>query len=176
MASRKHIFRRGPASFGGFLLLIFVGLVLVFAGSFTNLLVPARTFFVDLVAPFYQITDVASTLTEWGKDSSSSKQELLDDRRRLEDENLILQRRVMTLASMQADNARMSQLLGASELIEEHVLIAEVIGAPPDTETHRLIVNRGRIDGVFVGQPVVDSKGIFAQVIVAAQCRCNYGH
>lgn len=167
MVGQKHIFRRGPVSLGGLVVFIFIGLVLILVSTFTNLLMPARSFFVDLVSPFYHITDVASVVSEWSEDNLMSREELLADRKRLQDENLILQRRVMTMASLQAENARMRQLLSASELVEERVLIAELVGTPPDTETHRLIINRGNFDEVKVGQPVIDASGVFGQVVVA---------
>lgn len=167
MANQRHIFRRGPVSLGGLAVFVFLGLVLIFINTFTNLLSPARAFFVDLIAPFYQVTDVASSLSEWGEDSLISRDELLAERKRLKDENLILQSKVMSMASLQAENARMRQLLSASEFVDERVLIAELVGTPPDTETHRLIIDRGRIDGVAIGQPVIDAQGIFGQVAIA---------
>ena len=167
MASRRHIFRRGPVSPGGLAALLLLGLVLIFVNIFTNLLTPVRAFFVDLIAPFYRVTDIASTLSEWSEDSLVSREVLLEERQRLRDENLILQRRVMTMASLQTENARMRQLLGASEFVKERVLIAEVVGTPPDTETHRLIINRGGIDGVAIGQPTIDAQGVFGQVVIA---------
>lgn len=167
MANQKHIFRRGPVSLGGLATFVLLGLVLIFVNTFTNFLTPARAFFVDLIAPFYQITDVASTLSDWGDDNLTSREDLLADLQRLQDENLILQGRAMDMASLQAENARMRQLLSASEFVEESVLITELVGTPPDTETHRLIINRGGIDGVAIGQPVVDAKGIFGQVAIA---------
>lgn len=167
MANQRHIFRRGPVSLAGLLTFVLIGLILIFVNTFTNLLTPARAFFVDLIAPFYRVTDVASSLSDWGEQSLISREELLEERKRLQDENLILQRRVMTMASLQAENARMRQLLGASEFVEERVVISELVGTPPDTETHRLIINRGRIDGVSIGQPVIDAQGVFGQVVIA---------
>lgn len=167
MANQRHIFRRGPVSLGGFAAFILLGMLLIFINTFTNLLTPARAFFVDLIAPFYQITDVASTLSEWGDDNLTSREDLLADVKRLQDENLILQGRVLDMASLQAENSRMRQLLSASEFVEERVLITELVGTPPDTETHRLIIDRGTIDGVDIGQPVIDAQGIFGQVVIA---------
>jgi rod shape-determining protein MreC len=167
MASQKHIFRRGPVSFGGLIFFISVGLVLIFVSTFTNLLQPAKAFFVDLVSPFYHITDVATAVSDWGEETLMTKEELLAERERLEDENLILQRHSLQLASLRAENVRMRQLLGASELIEERVLITELVGTPPDTETHRLIIDRGRLENVREGLPVIDAGGIFGQVRIA---------
>lgn len=167
MARQKHIFRRGPVSVGGVAVFLFLGLVLILINTFTNLLTPARSFFVDIIAPFYRITDVTTVVTDWSDDNFRSREALLEDVARLEDENLILQRRVMTMVSLQAENARLKQLLSASEIVSEKVMIAGLVGTPPDTETHRLLINRGRLDGVEIGQPVVDADGLFGQVIVA---------
>jgi len=167
MANQRHIFRRGPVSLSGLAFFVLLGLVLIFVNTFTNLLSPARAFFVDLIAPFYQVTDVASSLSEWGEESLISRDKLLEERKRLQDENLILQSKVMSMASLQVENARMRQLLSASEFVEERVLISELVGTPPDTETHRLIINRGGIDDVAIGQPVIDAQGIFGQVVIA---------
>ena len=169
MATRTNIFRRGPASIGTLTLLVLIGLILIVVSTFTNLLVPARAFFVDLIAPFYQITDVTSAVSDWSDDNFASRERILAERDRYRDENLILQRRVMTMASLQAENARLRQLLSASELVEERVLIAELVGTPPDTEIHRMVVNRGRIDGVAEGQPVVDATGLIGQISIVGE-------
>jgi rod shape-determining protein MreC len=169
MASQKHIFRRAPVSFSGLILFILIGLVLIFLSTFTNFLQPAKAVFVDLVSPIYHITDVAANLSDWGEETLMSKEELQAERERLEDENLILQRHSLQLASLKAENFRMRQLLGASELIEERVLIAELVGTPPDTETHRLIIDRGRLDDVQEGQPVIDAGGVFGQVRIVGE-------
>jgi len=167
MASQKHIFRRGPASFRGLIFFIVIGLALIFVSTFTSLLQPAKAFFVDLVSPFYHITDVDTAVSDWGEEALMTREELLAERDRLEDENLILQRHSLQLASLRSENVRMRQLLSASELVEERVLIAELVGTPPDTETHRLIIDRGRLDNVREGQPVIDASGIFGQVRIA---------
>jgi len=169
MGSQKHIFRRGPVSFSGLILFILIGLVLIFLSTFTNVLQPAKAVFVDLVSPIYHITDVASNLSDWGEETLMTREELLAERERLEDENLILQRHSLQLASLRAENVRMRQLLGASELVEERVLIAELVGTPPDTETHRLIIDRGRLDNVQEGQPVIDAGGVFGQVRIVGE-------
>ncbi len=167
MVSQKPIFRRVPVASASLVFFVLIGLALIFVSTFTSLLIPARAFFVDLVAPFYHVTDVPSEVREWTEDNLLSRDELLSENERLENENLILRRRTMTLASTQAENARMRQLLSASELVEEHVLIAELVGTPPGTEAHRLIIDRGSLDDVHIGQPVIDASGVFGQVVVA---------
>ena len=163
MAGRRHIFRRGPSSLRVLIAASFLSVALMFASTYSNLLQPARAFFLDLIAPFYDVTDVSHVATDWVEDNFASREQLLQANQQLQDENLILQRRVITMAAIQAENARLRQLLGATEFVEESVLIVGLVGTPPDTETHRLIVNRGSADGLREGLPVLDAAGLIGQ-------------
>ena len=165
MAGRRHIFRRGPSSLRVLMVVSFLAVALIFASTYSNLLQPARAFFLDLIAPFYGVTDVSHVATDWVEDNFASREQLLTANRQLQDENLILQRRVITMAAIQAENARLRQLLGTTEFVEESVLIVELVGTPPDTETHRLIVNRGSADGLREGLPVLDAAGLVGQTL-----------
>eukprot|EP00903_Cladosiphon_okamuranus_P004478 g4476.t1 len=71
-------------------------------------------------------SDIAERVSNWAEDNLASREELLQGNQQLRDENLILQRRVATMAAVQAENARLRQLLGATEFVEESVLIAEL--------------------------------------------------
>lgn len=165
MAARKQIFRRGPSSFGLMIAVSVMSLALILTSTYTTLLQPARAFFVDLIAPFYGVTDIGNVASDWAEDNFASRDQLLQANRQLEDENLILQRRVNTMAAIQAENARLRQLLGTTEFIEERVLIVELVGTPPNAETHRVIINRGSSDGLAEGLPVVDANGLFGQIV-----------
>jgi rod shape-determining protein MreC len=165
MANRKHIFRRGPTSTAGILVLVVIALVLIFLSAFTTWLNPVRSLALDLVAPFYRVTDIPSRISEWTRTSFADREELLSEVQRLQDENLILQGRTATMADVMAENVRLRQLLNAAELVQARVLIAELVGIPPDVETHRIIVNRGRVQELLPGQPVIDSDGLVGQVV-----------
>ncbi len=165
MANERHIFRRGPTSHAGLLVLVLIALVLIFVSAFTNWLAPVRSLALDLVAPLYRVTDLPSRIGEWTRTSFSDREELLDEVQRLQDENLILQGRSATMADVMAENVRLRQLLNAAELVQARVLIAELVGIPPDVETHRIIVNRGRLQHLRPGQPVIDNEGLVGQVV-----------
>lgn len=167
MAGRRHIFRRGPSSLRLLLIVCFVSLTLILVSTYTNLLQPSRAFFLDLIAPFYGVTDLGDVASDWAEDNLASREQLLQDNRQLQDENLILQRRVITMAAIQAENARLRQLLGTTEFVEESVLIVELVGSPPDTETHRVIINRGTSDSLREGLPVIDASGLVGQIVTA---------
>jgi rod shape-determining protein MreC len=77
---------------------------------------------------------------------------------------LIHQRKLQQLASLAAENVRLRQLLNASQILQDTVLIAELIGVSPNPLSHKVIINRGSHDGAFKGQPVLDAFGLMGQV------------
>lgn len=139
--------------------------VLVVVGLYTDRLEPLREKLAQIVTPFYQITDVPSRVNDWRKDTFVSHADLKIENEALKTELLIHQRKLQQLASLAAENVRLRQLLNASQMLQDTVLIAELIGVSPNPLSHKVIINRGTVDGAFKGQPVLDAFGLMGQVI-----------
>ena len=58
----------------------------------------------------------------------------------------------------------MRELLGSPFVRDEKKLIAEVMAVDSDPYSHQVMIDKGRIDGVYEGQPVINEKGIVGQV------------
>lgn len=140
-------------------------MALVVVGLYTDRLEPLREKLAQLAAPFYQITDVPSRVNDWRKDTFVSEVDLKIENEALRTELLIHQRKLQQLASLAAENVRLRQLLNASQMLQDTVLIAELIGVSPNPLSHKVIINRGTKDGAFKGQPVLDAFGLMGQVI-----------
>ena len=146
-------------------LLIFVMMGLVVAGLYTDRLDPVREKLSFLVTPFYQLTDIPRRINDWRTGLFVSRADLQLENETLKTELLIHQRKLQQLASLAAENVRLRQLLNASELLQDSVLIAELIGVSPNPLSHKVIINRGSQVGVFKGQPVLDAFGLMGQVV-----------
>ncbi len=84
-------------------------------------------------------------------------------------ENLVLQGRSQQMASLQAENVRLKALLNSTALLRDDVLVAELVGVSPDPMRHQLVLDKGAADGVYVGQPLIDSGGLMGQVVEVSQ-------
>lgn len=138
------------------------GLVLV--GIYTDYLEPLRAKLSVAVTPFYQVTDVPRRMNDWRKDTFVSRSDLQTENDALKTELLIHQRKLQQLASLAAENVRLRQLLNASDMLQDTVLIVELIGVSPNPLSHKVMINRGSSSGVFKGQPVLDAFGLMGQV------------
>jgi rod shape-determining protein MreC len=98
-----------------------------------------------------------------------SKMALTEENHALRTEILVLKRKLQQVASITAENTRLRQLLNSADTLEDRVLVAEMTGVSPDPMKHTVIINRGKKDGVYIGQPVVDAFGLVGQVIEVAE-------
>ncbi len=96
------------------------------------------------------------------------RSELIAKNNRLKQKNLQLKGRLQQLASLESRNERLRSLLGSAASIDRHVQIAQILSSNPDPYRHRVKLNKGREDGVFVGQALIDAHGIVGQVVSVA--------
>lgn len=114
--------------------------------------------------PLFLLTGFPAQAWTWLNDRLSSREILQERNRALEHENLILQRKVLQTASLTAENARLRELLNSTEMFEDAVLVAELLGISPDPLKQEILLHRGRNHGVFEGQPVLDADGLIGSV------------
>lgn len=93
-----------------------------------------------------------------------SRDDLRLENARLHTENLILHAKVQKLNSLTIENIRLRELLNSTRTTEENAIVAEIISVSPDPFNHFVILNKGRKDGAYVSQTVVDANGLFGQV------------
>jgi rod shape-determining protein MreC len=139
--------------------------MLIFTGQRQGWLEVAESKLSIIATPFYWVTDIPSRIGRWNDENLLSRKTLIENNKRLSAEALLLKAKVQKLASLEAENVRLRELLNSSALLDDSVLVAELIGVSPDPLHHQIIIDKGESDGLYVGQPVIDSLGLMGQVI-----------
>lgn len=140
-------------------------LVLIFFGHRYQWLEELDAKLSVVATPFYWVADIPSRLSDWGEGAFVSRQTLQEDNKHLKAEAMLLKAKVQKLASLEAENVRLRELLNSSALLDDTVLVAELIGVSPNPLQHYIIINKGVEDGLYVGQPVLDALGLMGQII-----------
>jgi len=130
-----------------------------------NRLETTRSLLDTVATPVYWLADLPTRLGDWSEVHIQSRSQLLADNERLLQESLVLKGRSLQMSSLQAENVRLRALLNSTALLRDDVLVAELVGISPDPVRHQLVLNKGARDGVFVGQPLIDSDGLMGQVV-----------
>ncbi|MEL1090250.1 rod shape-determining protein MreC [Pseudomonas sp. OB66] len=161
----KPLFTKGPSLGVRLLVLAVLAVALMVVDARFDLLKPARKQASLVLMDAYWITDLPGRLWEGVASQFGSRTELVAENEKLKTENLLLQGRMQKLAALTEQNVRLRELLNSSALVNEKVEVAELIGMDPNPFTHRIIINKGERDGVVLGQPVLDARGLMGQVV-----------
>jgi rod shape-determining protein MreC len=130
-----------------------------------TVLKPVRSQMSLVLMQSYWIVDLPQRLYQGVASQFGSRTELIAENEKLKTEALLLQGRLQKLAALTEQNVRLRELLNSSALVNEKVEVAELIGMDPNPFTHRIIINKGERDGVVLGQPVLDARGLMGQVV-----------
>ncbi|MEC9409003.1 MAG: rod shape-determining protein MreC, partial [Pseudomonadota bacterium] len=118
-----------------------------------------------LIAPARQTAVIPLSVAEWMSENATLRRELLKENKVLSARNLVLERKAQRMASLEAENMSLRELLSASDQVDDKVLVTSVTAVDPDPYTQQILIDKGGSDGVFVGQPVLDAYGLLGQVI-----------
>ncbi|WP_371925266.1 rod shape-determining protein MreC [Pseudomonas sp. LAMO17WK12:I9] len=146
-------------------MLVVLSVALMVVDARFTLLKPVRSQMSLVLMQSYWITDLPQRLWQGVASQFGSRTELVAENEKLKTENLLLQGRMQKLAALTEQNVRLRELLNSSALVNEKVEVAELIGMDPNPFTHRIIINKGERDGVVLGQPVLDARGLMGQVV-----------
>lgn len=164
-ASDKTIFVQGPYLAYRLILASVVSLVLIFIDVRFHYLDPVRGIISSALIPVHWLSDLPIALGESFSDSVTSKADLQEKLELQESRMLVLERKAQKLASVTAELNRVRELLNASRIVDEGVVVTEMIGVSPDSDNQYILLNKGTQDNVYLGQAVLDSQGLMGQVV-----------
>ncbi len=125
-----------------------------------------RSFLSVVVYPLQWLVDLPDTSSEWFRESLSTRRELQEENASLRTQQLMLNTQLQKLESLEAENRRLRSLLDSSfQVGTRHMLIAELLSVDMDPYRHQIEVNKGSLDHLFKGQPLLDSQGVMGQLI-----------
>jgi len=101
--------------------------------------------------------------------SFQSRAALQDEVFRLEQENRVLKGQTQRLVSLLSENARYKALLNSARDIEEELVAAQITSVSPDPARHMVMLDKGSIDGLREGQPVLGAEGLMGQIVMVGQ-------
>jgi rod shape-determining protein MreC len=122
--------------------------------------------FLSVVAYPAQVA-VASPFEGWAwlHESFTTRDALRADKTRLEQELRVAQFRLQRYEALEAEAQRLRALRDNTAGVGSKFIIGEVMDVDLDAFRQRLLLDKGARDGVFVGQAVLDSGGVFGQVV-----------
>jgi len=105
----------------------------------------------------------------WFRDSVTTRDVLRADKAKLEAELRLAQFRLQRYEALEAETQRLRALRDSTQGVTDRFLVGDVMNVDLDAFRERVLVDKGAGDGIYVGQAVLDSGGVFGQVARVGQ-------
>lgn len=128
-------------------------------------LLPVRSVLATTVVPVQYIAESPYLVLGHLVEFFSTRDRLMRRNAALERELLLMKAQTARTDAVSAENDRLRELFNSRARLPDDVLIAELIEVIPDPARHEIVVDKGGTHGVAVGQAVIDSTGVFGQVV-----------
>lgn len=161
----KPIFGKTPPLGLKLFLAVTASVGLILSDGQTNAIIQARGFLETAVGSLYYLANTPRAVLDGVSDN-------LVDTNKLQIENRVLKEQLreknadlLLLDQLRVENQRLRLLLNSPLRTDEYKKIAEVLTAETDVYRQQIVINQGEKDGAYVGQPVIDEKGVVGQII-----------
>ncbi|WP_025821339.1 rod shape-determining protein MreC [Shewanella marina] len=158
----KPIFVRGISNQFRLTLAIFLSVVLLFAN---DRLTPVRQSIASFLSPLQYLANVPGMLLDYSAENLATRSMLEKQNAELLRQQLLMSERLQRFDHIRQENERLRSLLGSPVHMDNKKMVAEVMEVASDPYHQYVVLNHGSDSGVYVGQPVVDAKGVVGQVV-----------
>lgn len=117
------------------------------------------------VTSFQAVVSWPTELIDELKNTITSHDSLVKENTALKTNQLFLQAQLQRLVAVENENNYLKALLQSSKQVKGRTLIAELLAVDVEPFVNQVILDKGKSEGVYLGQPVLDAYGIMGQVI-----------
>lgn len=157
-AKREHLNLR-------FIIAILFSLALMITDHHDRTLSGIRSGFSVFIAPVQFAIDYPVRVMGWAGSFLINKKALIAENMRLRYQQAMLEARLQTFLALQTENSELKKLLATSSKAHYRAMAAQILAVDTTSSRQLLVLDKGSRDGVSVGQPVLDAKGVMGQII-----------
>ena len=161
----KPIFGKAPPLGIRLTLAVIASMTLILVDGQTSSMTKARSVMETAVGGLYYLANGPRTVLDGVSSNLVDTNKLLIENKVLREQLREKNADLLLLDQLKVENQRLRLLLNSPLRTDEYKKIAEVLTAETDVYRQQVVINQGERDGAYVGQPVIDEKGMIGQVI-----------
>ena len=164
-STQNRLFAKSKRSSSGFVFALVLSSALMVVDCHYQYLAIVRSGLSLLVSPLQYVVDYPVRVIGWVGSLISTKKALINENMQLRYQQTMLEAQLQRLLVMSNENSQLKELLSASSSADMHAMAAQILAVDTTISRQLLVLNKGKHDGVVVGQPVLDAKGVMGQII-----------
>ena len=161
----KPIFGRGPSLQLRLFLAVIISIAAIVADSRFGVFTHVRVYLSSLVSPLQYMANAPGTLLDTMSTQVQTRADLIEQTKQQEQQLFTLRARLLKMDQLEHENQRLRELLGSPVHKESRKMVAELLSVDSDPFSHQVLINKGALDGVYNGQPVINDQGVIGQVL-----------
>ncbi|XOD70324.1 MAG: rod shape-determining protein MreC [Sodalis sp. (in: enterobacteria)] len=147
------------------ILVILMAIFLIIADSRHGMFVKIRTYMETAVTPFYFLANGPRQILDNLSQMLTTRMQLTLENRALHQELLLKNSELLLLGQYKQENIQLRKLLGSPLRQDEQKMLTQMFSISTDPYSDQVVIDKGANNGVYVGQPVINDKGVVGQVI-----------
>ncbi|MDR3442616.1 MAG: rod shape-determining protein MreC [Legionella sp.] len=163
--AHSRLFSKGGHSPIGFVLSLVLSVFLMFSDYHYRYLDSVRGGFSLVVSPLQYAVDYPVRVVGWVQSLVSAKKALINENMRLRYQQAMLAAELQKLIVIQKENSQLKELLLTSSKANMSAMAAQILAVDTSNARQVVVLNKGKRDGVYVGQPILDAKGVMGQIV-----------
>jgi len=158
------LFKQGPSALSRLLFFSVLALLLMVADAYLHIVQPLRATIATVLYPAQWLTlqpvQMAGTFASYLTDLKTARKTEEAARRKLAEQSL----RAGQVEQLQLENQRLRALLGLRLRLETPSVAAQVLYDATDPYSRRVVIDKGQLQGIVAGSPVLDESGVLGQI------------
>ena len=156
---------RGQYSVSKLLVSLILSFGLMYLDHKDQYLNKVRSYVSATTYPIYVVTNAPKNIFLNLRESIGQREKIIIENQKLKTENISLSSKIQQIYKLEKENKRLHDLLNSKPKNEDIFVLAEIVAENPDPFKHRIIINKGSKENVYINQTVADSRGIIGHVI-----------
>lgn len=158
------MFRQGYSAFTKLVFFSALALFLMVADTRFKLTVPLRAAIATVLNPVERTLRVPLEMWNGGSQYLQGLSRAISGEDAARRQLAAQAERTARAEQLAVENARLRALLGLRPALQVRTVSAEVLYEAPDPYSRKVVLDRGALDGVKLGSPVVNEAGVLGQV------------
>lgn len=129
--------------------------------SFSNV----RIYLNTAVSPLIYAADIPSEMLKGVSNTVVTRRDLKKQVKEQKDKLFVQQVQLLEFKHLKEENKRLRALLNSPVHSDQRKLVAEIITVNSDPFSLQVVINKGALDGIYIGQPVLNEQGVVGQII-----------
>lgn len=159
------IFTRGPSLNIRLALALAMSVLLIVLDFKLDAFSTTRVLLNSLVSPVQYLANLPGQLLNVSAQRLTSQQALIDENEQLTNRLLLLNEKLQRFEVLEQENKELRGLLDAPVRQDMRKMVAELMAVDNTPYSQQIVINKGAIDGVYLGQSILDERGIVGQVM-----------